>query len=465
MSFFATPPRLSIVYPHPCDNSRPLFFILDTVHIFNCIRNNWLNQKSDKRCILYPPFNYDKISTANTSGFAIASFDSLKQLHYLESGNILKHAYKLSSKALFPTNLGRQNVRLVLQVFNDFVSQGLLQLGEKHNIPHFMDTSTFIKIITTWWEVVNVKTPRKGLRLNNIYQQPLISKDTSAKLFLHYFADWLERWKNDKSSFGNLSNETFTALIHTTNALLEVATYCLSELGADYVLLGKFQTDSLEARFGQYRQLAGGKYDVSLRQVFECEKKIRISSVLQLTLKNEKITLTDFTIDWDFLGADSTSASPHDLEIPVTISNDEIASAHDSLPVINYIAGYCAYSINKKLGCDHCRNLIVADGDMDNFANFLIRGISRGSLLFPSADIVRTTLISYLVINKITATEEFSRAQSQRSLAVNSILAVLDSEDLLILHNARCLNNHEPVYVTKMVAFICSNILLNNFCS
>ena len=83
-------------------------------------------------------------------------------------------------------------------------------------------------------------------------------------------------------------------------------------------MLGKFQRDSLEARFGQYRQLAGGKYDVSLRQVFECEKKIRILSVLQLTLKNEKITLTDFTFDWDCLSADSTSASPHDLEITVT---------------------------------------------------------------------------------------------------------------------------------------------------
>ena len=262
----------------------------------------------------------------------------------------------------------------------------------------------------------------KDFGLNNIYQQPIISKDTSAKLFLHYFADWLERWKNDKSSFGNLSKETFTALIHTTNALQEVATYCLSELGADYVLLGKFQTDSLEVRFGQYRQLAGGKYDVSLRQVFECEKKNRILSVLQLTSKNEKITLTDFTIDWNFLSADSTSASPNDLEIPVTISNNEIASAHDSPPVITYIAGYCVYSIHKKLGCDHYRNLIVADGDMDNFANSLIKGISRGSLLLPSADIAHTTLISYFVINKITETEEYSRAQSQRSLTVNSIL-------------------------------------------
>lgn len=40
MSFFAYPPKLSIVYRHPLDSSRPLFFILDTVHILKCIRNN-----------------------------------------------------------------------------------------------------------------------------------------------------------------------------------------------------------------------------------------------------------------------------------------------------------------------------------------------------------------------------------------------------------------------------------------
>ena len=33
MSFFLNPPKLSIVYPHPCDIDRPLFFMFDSVHI------------------------------------------------------------------------------------------------------------------------------------------------------------------------------------------------------------------------------------------------------------------------------------------------------------------------------------------------------------------------------------------------------------------------------------------------
>ena len=62
------------------------------------------------------------------------------------------------------------------------------------------------------------------------------------------------------------------ALHHTTTALLEISEYCLEELNANYVLLGKFQTDCMEARFGQYMQLVGGQSNVSLRQIYECEK-------------------------------------------------------------------------------------------------------------------------------------------------------------------------------------------------
>ena len=78
------------------------------------------------------------------------------------------------------------------------------------------------------------------------------------------------------------------------NALLEIADYCTDELKAENNLLEKFQLDSLEACFKQYRQLAGGKYNLSLHQVNECEKKLRLS-VLNLKLKNDvDISLCDF---------------------------------------------------------------------------------------------------------------------------------------------------------------------------
>lgn len=51
MKFFANPSKASIVYQHPADPSRPLFFILDSVHVLKSVRNNWLNQRNIGKCI------------------------------------------------------------------------------------------------------------------------------------------------------------------------------------------------------------------------------------------------------------------------------------------------------------------------------------------------------------------------------------------------------------------------------
>jgi len=63
------------------------------------------------------------------------------------------------------------------------------------------------------------------------------------------------------------------------------------------VRLGKFQADCLEARFGQYRQLSGEKYNIFLRQFLKCEK-LRLLSTLKLKRKEKDITLTNFDFEW-----------------------------------------------------------------------------------------------------------------------------------------------------------------------
>jgi hypothetical protein len=59
---------------HPCDNSRKLFFLFDTVHLFKCIRNNWINQKDSDQTLIFP----DMIDTNLINN---AKFNVLKQLH------------------------------------------------------------------------------------------------------------------------------------------------------------------------------------------------------------------------------------------------------------------------------------------------------------------------------------------------------------------------------------------------
>ena len=69
-----------------------------------------------------------------------------------------------------------------------------------------------------------------------------------------------------------LSKETLFALKHTTKCLIDVSDYLFEHVKSKYVLFGKLQTDNLEARFGQYRQMNGGNYNISYRQVIESDK-------------------------------------------------------------------------------------------------------------------------------------------------------------------------------------------------
>lgn len=164
MPFFINPAKLVNVYPHPNHPTRPLYFVIDPVHILTNIRNNWIN-KNPNQYLKYPDFKED--------GMRMASFNALKQLHAIEKENILRYGYRLSLKALYPSSIERQNVMLVLQVFNTQNVVVLMEMGAKKQLESFEDTSTYISLVTKWWNVMNVKTPLKGKRLRDEFQQPV----------------------------------------------------------------------------------------------------------------------------------------------------------------------------------------------------------------------------------------------------------------------------------------------------
>ena len=144
MSLFCTPVKLSSVYPHSVLKSRPLFFIFDSVHILKCIRNNWLSQKDASKCIIFPKFCFN--GNHELDNVQCVPFCTLQKLHALESQSHLKHCYKMIAKALSPSNLERQNVNLVLQIFNEYTIQGLLTLGKEKCLPNFAEVAEFINI-------------------------------------------------------------------------------------------------------------------------------------------------------------------------------------------------------------------------------------------------------------------------------------------------------------------------------
>lgn len=82
-----------------------------TVHLVKFIKNNWLNSKSSQ-IVSFPNFE--------TGTEEFAHFQTLKSLFELEYDNLLKSEYSLSLNALFLSIPKRQNVNLVLKIFNPY---------------------------------------------------------------------------------------------------------------------------------------------------------------------------------------------------------------------------------------------------------------------------------------------------------------------------------------------------------
>ncbi|XP_067133601.1 uncharacterized protein [Centruroides vittatus] len=227
MSFFSKPPSVKTEYCHPSDSNRKLFFVIDPVHILKCIRNNWLNKVNQD--MIYPDFN--DTSTVPQ----IASFSALKQLHSNEKLNLLKYGVNLSLKSLYPSDIERQNVKLVLHIFTPSTYIAMRELGCVKHFDNWETTANYIEVICRWWDIVNVKTPLKGLRLRNPFQEPITKNSDHIISFLQKFLNWLQRWEKLHDA-AMLTRETHFALKHTTHALLQIAQFWIYDKGNSYFL-------------------------------------------------------------------------------------------------------------------------------------------------------------------------------------------------------------------------------------
>ena len=104
---------------------------------------------------------------------------------------------------------------------------------------------------------------------------------------LHGFVDWLQEWK--ETSHEGLTVDTWNALQQTTEGLASLSEYLINHKHQQYVLLGKFQSDWIEGRFGKLRQMNGGNLFASVRQFLESERTLKIKNLAMMDLKLSEI--------------------------------------------------------------------------------------------------------------------------------------------------------------------------------
>lgn len=461
MSLFCNPEQLSIVYPHPVVHSRPLFFLFDSLDVLKCIRNNWLAQKDKNKCMMFPKFCHD--GNHELGNIQSAPFSTLQKLHNLQSQSLLKHGHKLTSEAISPAALKRQNVSSVLQIFNEYTVKKLQMLGKQKCLPNFAEVSGYIDIFYIWWTILNVKTlGNPYCRLRNKYCDPLRFKNENFK-FLSIFCNWLESWDRIAGNNGKLTDETFTAIHHTTYAIMELTKYCKNELKMRYVLPGKFQMDHLEEILGQCWQLSEDQYIVSIDEVLECEKKLS-GLKLCLLLNNQSIDLTDLQeTNWDGIKDKEEEEKHFDVyKLNVDVTDNDVDECKAVFPVLTYLAGYCCYEVFKMVKCNSCKTLISGSDDAQPETNTFFRGVDNGSLLYPNEMSRNIVLYNYVVVNKLVRNSSLLRCPNHKKLMMHATLNILENAELLFNFDV-CDEGHSVEEIEKMLVWCSLNALLNNF--
>ncbi len=286
-------------------------------------------------------------------------------------------------------------------------------------------------------------------------------------VYLERAADLFDAWKASKRT--GLTAEIFLACSKTTSTLPLLATHLIDNHGFQYVLLGKFMSDPIEARFGWYRQMNGGNFIMSLRQLLDSEKKIQVLGQL------ERCTLSRMG-DEEFLPLPAAAATAAPDIDDVTWLCNEFSNAHvdlDSISdsdanIIHYVAGYIGRSVSRQLRCSNCKSCLVSGPVPDELEQSITEDVmdsrrtlldmaDRGGLASPTDICFSICSIGYLCYNVLTEQPALMKRlmlqSNQRSLYISSMIKVVQCE--LDLPQFVCSSGHHLIARILACLFNC----------
>ena len=431
---------------HPIRRDSKLFLLFDFTHNLKNIFNNFVNKT---KMIL--PAGHAEILHVN--GICTASFLHMKQLYSKEENLPLKVGHALKKASLNPVNISRTSPQHALSIFHESTVTALKFYKE----PGWEETAAYAEVIVNVWKIVSVKNPSKGFHKRDPMCDPVRSLSDPHIVYLKRVTEMFEAWK--KSKRPGLTAETFLACIQSMRALPMLAEYLIQEFNFEYVLLGKFCSDPIEARFGCYRQMSGGNFFMSLKQLLESEKKIRVLGQIQQNMiscvsRDENFLIEKQNVPCDFVWlSDFLCSELLDLD----------SLSETDANVIFYVAGYIGRSVACHFKCRDCKVILVTDSVIDSFfgpetvipscSKALFEMANRGGLAEPSDLCFMICAFGYLAYNHIfehaRIKSRFLLEKCQRSIFVKAVCEFLKCIDDTHV-SMRCVVNHsiiEPVLI------------------
>ena len=358
---------------HPSNKDKTYLFY-DNVHILKNIRNNLLLAKT----FSFPAFSFSVMNKVVECSDGSISWGDLHRIHDEDCklSAHLKKAPKLGYSALHPSN-NKQNVNLALAIFhNTTIAAAKSYFPEKHGLANFLE------LIALWWTIVNSNTrfDSRG-RLGNA----IVAGDGKI-LFFRLLADYLEGWCRPENPF-SLTSQTSSALIRTLRAQASLTDDLLKE-GYDFVIPRKFQSDALERRFSQYRQMSGGRFLVSLREVQHSERILACRALLKIEVDfwNEDLTKE----------VDTKEIEEFEREIEFILGSHlyEASLDQESNQVAVYIAGYICKKMLDAIECQSCKDLLEGT-EQDHYFQLL----NNGGLKIPSPHLIEFVSSAFAILD------------------------------------------------------------------
>ena len=398
-------------------------------------------------------------------------------------------AFKLNHRIIKPGPIERQSVVLTHSLFHESTIEALNFYG-KEGHPEYFETASFLTIICNWWKTVNVKSKFLSKRKRDPYleivQEDNLEEKTS---FLRSFVDWLQAWEeiSDERKLC-FSSQTFFAAKLTSESLAAVSEHLILQQKQEYVLLGKFQSDRLEGRFGRLRQMCGGNLFNSVRQFLESERTLKVKNLacLDLSLSEIKDTFQESQIEKqnriEQLSEEilSNLKIAVDAKLPCITNNDENS--------LFYVAGYFARSIKPHLKCEDCQNLLTSSNIPDvkvicendpcltaqenDSRTIFINQINRGGLVYPSEKVFSACILLWILYQKIRSSPAMTNKLFQSNISSQKLFTVLFLKTLSATSHTKtefisfkCLEGHSFSNIVELIGKKFFNVVSKNFVS
>ena len=234
---------------------------------------------------------------------------------------------------------------------------------------------------------------------------------------------------------------TFFVTTLALESIVACCRYLITQHNFTFVLTGKLQSDPIEGRFGWYRRLNGANFFMSVKQLLEAEKKIRVLNQLsQVYIPHEDVlpqaTMTD---DDQRLRGDACAWLVDELSVVADISLDELAEGERI--VLFFVADCLGRSICKQRQCSDCKTLLISNHEiqpsleshleLNDDMRRLFDMADRGGLAVPSEYTLSVCSVAFVYFTRINSDNErsqkFFKCKQQQLLFVD-VVKKLSSE-------------------------------------